>query len=106
MAKEHSSHLSDQEVRDILSKEVGNVDDSHSHRLLKEHVEDVFQVLNDRERQVMRSRFGLDDGNSKTYSQVGEEIHRSVRTVQRIERIALQKLRQPSVTQPLKDYLG
>lgn len=65
-------------------------------KLLKEQVEEVLGSLTERESKVMRLRFGLEDGRSRTLAQVGQEIGRSRWTVGRIERRALQKLRHPS----------
>lgn len=71
---------------------------------LREQVEQVLGSLTSRERQVLQGRFGLVDGKSRTLKQLGEEIGRSPRTVGRIERTALQKLRHPSAQRPLKDF--
>lgn len=74
--------------------------------LLKEQVEEVLATLTDRENKVIRLRFGLDGGHTRTQAQVGQEIGRSRWTASRIERRALKKLRHPSTVQPLKDYLS
>ena len=70
---------------------------------LKEQVEDVLDSLTERERKVMYSRFGLNDGRSKTLAEVGQEIGRSRWTAGRIEKRALRKLRHPSRLQVLRD---
>lgn len=72
---------------------------------LQEQVEKTLSGLDERERLVLRGRFGLEDGSSRTQAELAEEIGRSPRTVRRIERSALQKLRQPSTQRTLKDFL-
>lgn len=76
-----------------------------SHQLLKEQVLDVLASLNERERKVLESRFGLEDGRSRTLVEVGRLIGRSESTVRRIEKTALSKLRHPSRSKRLRDYL-
>lgn len=73
--------------------------------ILREHVEQVLGSLTSRERQVLQGRFGLVDGKPRTLKQLGEEIGKSPRTVGRIERSALDKLRHPSASKTLKGYL-
>jgi RNA polymerase primary sigma factor len=63
---------------------------------LQEELERSLSGLRERERLVLRGRFGLDDGHSKTQAELAKEIGRSSRTVRRIEKNALQKLRKPS----------
>lgn len=76
------------------------------HRVLKEQVMEVLNGLTPRERRVLELRFGLTDGRSHTQKEVGTEIGRSATTVGRIERKALFKMREPSRTKPLRDYLA
>lgn len=76
------------------------------HRLFTEQVDVLMSSLSRRERTVLRMRFGLEDGKSKTLKQAGEAIGRSKSTAWRVEKEALQKLRHPSVSKPLRDYLG
>lgn len=76
-----------------------------SHKLLTEQVDAVMSDLSRRERTVLRMRFGLEDGKSKTLKQAGEAIGRSKTTAWRVEREALQKLRHPSKAKPFQDYL-
>jgi RNA polymerase primary sigma factor len=79
--------------------------DAASHQLLKEQVEDVLGGLTDRERKVLQLRFGLDDGRSRTLEEVGREFHVTRERIRQIEAKALRKLRHPSRSRKLKDYL-
>ena len=77
-----------------------------SHQLLREQMRQILSSLTEREHKVLAMRFGLVDGRSSTQKQVGEAIGRSVRTVGRIEKTALRKLRHPSRSRAsLKDFL-
>jgi RNA polymerase primary sigma factor len=73
--------------------------------LLKEHVEDALQQLTERERAVLKMRFGLIDGRDRTLGEIGEELGVSRERVRQIEAEALQKLRQPKLRQKLREYL-
>ncbi|WP_322481161.1 RNA polymerase sigma factor RpoD [Thermogemmatispora sp.] len=79
--------------------------DAASHQLLKEQVEDVLASLTERERKVLQLRFGLDDGRSRTLEEVGKEFHVTRERIRQIEAKALRKLRHPSRSRKLKDYL-
>lgn len=76
-----------------------------SHQLLKEQVEDVLDSLSQRERRVLQLRFGLDDGRSRTLEEVGKEFGVTRERIRQIEAKALRKLRHPSRSKKLKDYL-
>ncbi len=73
--------------------------------LLKEHVEDALQQLSERERAVLKMRFGLIDGRDRTLGEIGEELGVSRERVRQIEAEALAKLRQPKLRQKLREYL-
>jgi len=79
--------------------------DAASHQLLKEQVEDVLESLTERERKVLQLRFGLDDGRSRTLEEVGKEFHVTRERIRQIEAKALRKLRHPSRSRKLKDFL-
>ncbi len=76
-----------------------------SHQLLKEQVESVLNGLSERERKVLQLRFGLDDGRSRTLEEVGREFKVTRERIRQIEAKALRKLRHPSRSRKLKDYL-
>ena len=73
--------------------------------LLKEQLEDVLSTLTDREQKVLRLRFGLDDGRARTLEEVGKEFNVTRERIRQIEAKALRKLRHPSRSRKLKDYL-
>ena len=76
-----------------------------SHQLLKEQVEEVLLTLTARERRVLQLRFGLEDGRSRTLEEVGREFGVTRERIRQIEAKALRKLRHPSRSKKLKDYL-
>jgi RNA polymerase primary sigma factor len=79
--------------------------DAASHQLLKEQVMDVLNSLTSRERKVLELRFGLEDGRSRTLEEVGREFQVTRERIRQIEAKALRKLRHPSRSKKLKDYL-
>ena len=79
--------------------------DAASHQLLKEQVKDALNGLTQREREVLQLRFGLDDGRSRTLEEVGKEFRVTRERIRQIEAKALRKLRHPSRSRRLKDYL-
>ncbi len=79
--------------------------DSASRELLKEQVEQVLSTLSDRERRVLKERFGLDDGRPKTLEEVGRMFQVTRERIRQIEAKALRKLRHPSRGNKLRDYL-
>ena len=79
--------------------------DAASHQLLKEQVSDVLSSLTDREQKVLVLRFGLEDGRSRTLEEVGREFSVTRERIRQIEAKALRKLRHPSRSKKLKDYL-
>lgn len=79
--------------------------DAASRELLKEHLEDVLLTLSDREKRVLILRFGLEDGRPRTLEEVGVEFGVTRERIRQIEAKALRKLRHPSRSKKLKDYL-
>jgi RNA polymerase primary sigma factor len=80
--------------------------DSASRRLLKEHMNEILDGLNERERRVLIMRFGLEDGVTRTLEDVGKEFEVTRERVRQIEAKALRKLRHPLRSRKLRDYLG
>ena len=76
-----------------------------SHQLLKEQVQEVVSTLTPREQKVLILRFGLEDGRSRTLEEVGREFNVTRERIRQIEAKALRKLRHPSRSKKLKDYL-
>jgi len=79
--------------------------DAASKQLLKEQIDDVLSALTHREQRVLRLRFGLEDGRSRTLEEVGQEFTVTRERIRQIEAKALRKLRHPSRSRKLKDYL-
>jgi RNA polymerase primary sigma factor len=79
--------------------------DAASHQLLREQVEDVLDSLSGRERRVLQLRFGLDDGRPRTLEEVGREFGVTRERIRQIEAKALRKLRHPTRSRKLRDYL-
>jgi len=124
--------MSVQKVRDILKiaqepvsleTPIGEEEDSHlgdfipdddalepseaaSFTLLREQIWDVLGTLTPREEKVLRLRFGLDDGRQRTLEEVGQEFEVTRERIRQIEAKALRKLRHPSRSRKLKDFLN
>ena len=79
--------------------------DTASQELLKEHLEEVLGTLSDREKRVLIMRFGLDGSRPKTLEEVGREFQVTRERIRQIEAKALRKLKHPSRSKKLKDYL-
>jgi RNA polymerase primary sigma factor len=79
--------------------------DVASKQLLKEQIEGVLQTLTPREHRILQLRFGLEDGRSRTLEEVGKEFNVTRERIRQIEAKALRKLRHPSRSRKLKDYL-
>ncbi len=101
IGEEEDSHLGDF----IEDRTAQAPPDVASHQLLKEQVEEVLASLTDRERRVLQLRFGLEDGRSRTLEEVGREFGVTRERIRQIEAKALRKLRHPSRSKRLKDYL-
>jgi RNA polymerase primary sigma factor len=80
--------------------------DETSRQLLREQMKDILDSLTARERRVLRLRFGLDDGQSRTLEEVGQKLGVTRERVRQIEAKALRKLRHPLRSRKLKDYLS
>jgi RNA polymerase primary sigma factor len=101
IGEEEDSHLGDFiEDRGALAPA-----EAASHQLLKEQVEAVLDSLSGRERRVLQLRFGLEDGRARTLEEVGKEFNVTRERIRQIEAKALRKLRHPSRSRKLKDYL-
>ena len=101
IGEEEDSHLGDFiEDRGALAPA-----DAASHQLLREQVREVLKTLNDRERRVLELRFGLEDGRSRTLEEVGRDFGVTRERIRQIEAKALRKLRHPSRSKKLKDFL-
>lgn len=79
--------------------------DAASQQLLKKHLDEVLSTLSDREKKVLILRFGLEDGRPRTLEEVGKEFKVTRERIRQIEAKALRKLRHPSRSKKLKDYL-
>ena len=77
-----------------------------SQTLLKEQLADVLKTLTPREEKVLRLRFGLEDGRPRTLEEVGKEFNVTRERIRQIEAKALRKLRHPSRSKKLKDFLN
>jgi RNA polymerase primary sigma factor len=79
--------------------------DAATEQLLKEQIDDVLSSLTPREQRVLQLRFGLEDGRSRTLEEVGQEFGVTRERIRQIEVKALKKLRHPSRSRKLKEYL-
>jgi RNA polymerase primary sigma factor len=79
--------------------------DAASYQLLKEQVDDVLDSISERERRVLQLRFGLEDGRSRTLEEVGREFGVTRERIRQIEAKALRKLRHPTRSKKLRDFL-
>ncbi|MCJ7619211.1 MAG: sigma-70 family RNA polymerase sigma factor, partial [Anaerolineae bacterium] len=101
IGEEENSHLGDFiEDADAVSPA-----DAATNLVLREQLEDVLNSLTERERDVLRLRFGLDDGYARTLEEVGQHFKVTRERIRQIEAKALKKLKHPSKSKKLKDYL-
>ena len=101
IGEEEDSHLGDF----IQDDNVPVPADAAAFTMLKEQLEEVLGTLTEREQKVLRLRFGLDDGRARTLEEVGKEFNVTRERIRQIEAKALRKLRHPSRSRKLKDYL-
>ena len=101
IGEEEDSHLGDF----IEDDNVPAPAEAAAFTLLKEQLDEVLSTLTDREQKVLRLRFGLEDGRARTLEEVGKEFKVTRQRIRQIEAKALRKLRHPSRSRKLKDYL-
>ncbi len=101
IGEEEDSHLGDF----IPDDDAPAPAEAASYTMLREHLDEVLHTLTPREMQVLKLRFGFDDGRSRTLEEVGKEFNITRERIRQIEAKALRKLRHPSRAKKLKDYL-
>ncbi len=101
IGEEEDSHLGDF----IQDDNVPVPSEAAAQTLLKEQLDEVLDTLTDREQKVLRLRFGMDDGRTRTLEEVGKEFDVTRERIRQIEAKALRKLRHPSRSRKLRDYL-
>ena len=101
IGEENDSHLGDF----IKDEDSPSPQDSASYTMLKEQLNDVMKTLTPREAKVLRLRFGLDDGKARTLEEVGKQFNVTRERIRQIEAKALRKLRHPSRSKKLKEYM-
>ena len=101
IGEEEDSHLGDF----IPDEDVPSPADAAAFSMLKDQLNEVLATLTDREQEVLRLRFGLDDGETRTLEEVGREFHVTRERIRQIEAKALRKLRQANHSHKLHDYL-
>ena len=102
IGEEDDSHLGDfiKDERNMSPEEYA------TNEMLKDEIADVLLTLTEREEKVIRLRFGLEDGKSRTLEEVGQMFGVTRERIRQIEAKALRKLRHPSRSRKLKDYMG
>ena len=101
IGEEDDSHLGDF----IPDDDSPSPQDADSYTMLKEQLNEVLETLTPREAKVLRLRFGLDDGKARTLEEVGKEFSVTRERIRQIEAKALRKLRHPSKSKKLKEYM-
>ena len=101
IGEEEDSHLGDF----IPDDDVPSPADAAAFSMLKEQLMEVLETLTDREQEVLRLRFGLDDGRQRTLEEVGQQFNVTRERIRQIEAKALRKLRHPNRSKKLRDYL-
>ena len=102
IGEEDDSHLGDF----IQDDDSPAPQDAAAYTLLREQLEEVMKTLTPREAKVLKLRFGLEDGKSRTLEEVGKEFNVTRERIRQIEAKALRKLRHPSRSKKLKDYMS
>ena len=102
IGEEDDSHLGDF----IQDEDSPAPHDAASYTMLREQLEEVMNTLTPREAKVLKLRFGLEDGKSRTLEEVGKEFNVTRERIRQIEAKALRKLRHPSRSKKLRDYMG
>ena len=101
IGEEDDSHLGDF----IQDEDSPSPQESASYTMLREQLDEVMSTLTPREAKVLRLRFGLDDGKARTLEEVGKEFNVTRERIRQIEAKALRKLRHPSRSKKLKEYM-
>lgn len=101
VGEEDDSHLGDF----IKDDNMPVPEDAAAYTILREQIEEVLSTLTEREQQVLRLRFGLDDGHQRTLEEVGKIFHVTRERIRQIEAKAIRRIKQPSRARKLKDYL-
>jgi RNA polymerase primary sigma factor len=101
IGEEEDSHLGDF----VEDNDSPAPSETASYTLLREQLCNVLHTLTPREEQVLRLRFGIEDGRTRTLEEVGRKFNITRERIRQIEAKALRKLRHPSRSKPLKDYL-
>ena len=102
IGEEEDSHLGDF----IQDEDSPAPHDAASYTMLREQLEEVMNTLTPREAKVLKLRFGLEDGKSRTLEEVGKEFNVTRERIRQIEAKALRRLRHPSRSKKLRDYMG
>ena len=101
IGEEDDSHLGDF----IEDKETLSPDDYTNNQLLKDEINSILQGLTEREEKVLRLRFGLEDGRTRTLEEVGKEFNVTRERIRQIEAKAIRKLKKPNRAKRLKDFI-
>ena len=100
---ESEDEMEIQMPRELITE--NDLDDQVAATMLKDQLDEVLNTLTDRERKVLDLRYGLTDGEEKTLEEVGQEFNVTRERVRQIEAKALRKLRHPSRSRKLRDYI-
>ena len=95
-----------EQMQEILEKQQDEIEELRmENRSLKEQLDEVLDTLTEREQKVLRLRFGMNDGRARTLEEVGKEFDVTRERIRQIEAKALRKLRHPSRSRKLRDFL-